>query len=409
MTGPTGPTGTYDPFDPVQPSRPVPPVPPTPSVPPVQQFPAHGTARDDDATQVLPQASPVGAHTGEQPPIWQADEADRHPGRPPRAAAPTGGGALGALRSVGAFVALAVAALMVPLTVVGGWVHSTVSDTDAWVLKADGLLADDDVRTTVATVLANQVVGGVKGESQANQAVDGLLASDRVPPALRNRLKTSQEQVGLRLHQTLTAVITRVMETRAFKAAWSGSNRALHVQLLEHLDSPTPLTAADGTITLDLGRATRVVRKELAANGFPAVSSLPALKGEYALLPATKLEPARAAYRVLDAWAPRAPWIMVGALVVGMVLARKRLKSLARTTSAGSLLLILSLLAVVLGGRLASSNLVDSDMQNVVVVLWKSVTSPLATQVWTLVVGLAIFSVAARAVAWFAERRARHA
>lgn len=311
-----------------------------------------------------------------------------------------------ALRSIASFLALTVAALMVSVVVLGGWVHGTVSDTDRFAEQSRDVLADDAVRETVSTVLANEVIATFR-DNGAQSALDGLLAGGRLPASVSERIATSRDSLGARLHESIGAVILQAMGTPAFEAAWVGSTRAVHEQLIETLDSPQPLTAEDGTLRLDLGRVGTVVKKELKAAGFTGANRIPDIRGTYDVVAVEKLENPRRAYRFLDAWSPRAPWILLGALVLGLALAHARVKALSRVASWAGVLLMVCLVGVSLAGRLVGERVLDQDVRNVVVVTWQQVTEPLTDRIWALAIPLLVAATVLRIAVWLAERRRR--
>lgn len=311
-----------------------------------------------------------------------------------------------ALRSIVSFVALTVAALMVPVVVLGGWVHGTVSDTDTFTDQSREVLADDAVRETVSTLFANEVVAAFR-DNGAQAGLDGLLSGGRLPSSVSERITKSRDSLGTRLHESIRVVVLQTMGTPAFEAAWTGSTRAVHEQLIETLDSPRPLTAADGTISLDLARAGTVVKKELRAAGFTGANRIPAFRGRFDVVAAEKLEAPRRAYRLLDVWSPRAPWILLGAVVLGLAAAHGRLKALSRTASWAAILLALCLVAVSLAGRLAAEQVLAQDVRNVVVVTWQQICEPLNHRIWSVAIPLLVAATALRIGVWVRDRRRR--
>lgn len=298
-------------------------------------------------------------------------------------------------RTLVSFLALALVVLMVPVAVVGTWLHSTVRDTDAFVERAGALLEDDSVRSSTATVLSNEIVSAVGGGS-ASSALEGLLSNERIPAAVKDRVRASADGVSAQLRETVAAVALQVMGTPRFKAAWVGANRALHEQLITDLESEVPLTSSDGMITLDLGRATAVLREELTASGFAGTAALPEIRGTFPLVAAEKLEPARRAYGVLDTWAPRALWIVLGGVLIGAAAANRRLSALSWTALLSGLALVACLPLTSLARSLLVDTVADGDLGTMVDSMATALTDPLASRLWLFGIGLVVLGAAAR-------------
>lgn len=307
-------------------------------------------------------------------------------------------------RTLVSFLLLAVVVVMVPLSVLGGWLHATVSDTDAYVEESTALLQDDAVRENVSRVLSQRVVDAVSG-GQATSALDGLLA--HAPASVRDQASAAGAGAQQQLRQLVASVALQTMDTPAFAAAWAGSNRAVHEQLVSELSSDAPLTASSPPIALDLDRATSVLRRELAAQGFPGAAALPDINGRYPLMSAEKLEPARKAYGVLDTWAPRAPWIALAALALGLAVANRRLVALSWTALASGVALVACLPLISLTTSLLVDAVAGGSLGDLVGSMADVVTGQLAPSLWLYGLGLLGLGAVARVGAVVAARAAR--
>lgn len=139
----------------------------------------------------------------------------------------------------------------------GIWVKRQALDTDNWVETSSDLLEDEQIRTTLASFIVDQLY-----DSQA--------AQDRLEEVLPPRLQGLAAPAAAGLKEVARRNAPRVLGSAAALNAWEAANRAAHESLLNIVDE-----GVDGrNVSLDLKS---LVGEVAAGTGLPAnaVDKLP--------------------------------------------------------------------------------------------------------------------------------------
>lgn len=216
------------------------------------------------------------------------------------------------MRGLVTFLVLLAACVLVPVTVATTWLRSDVVATGGYV----------DTVAPLATDPA--VVRAVEGRL-VTATVRQLAASPRwahVPASVRNRAR------GL-----VSAAVVRVVEHPAFAETWEAANRVAHRELVAALssDSTSVSVRPDSVVEISLAPLTEEIRHELVATGVPFASALPRLQAGLPIGTVEDLSRAQRAYSGLERWGPVLPFVTLGLLVLGLVLARRRVRAVGLT------------------------------------------------------------------------------
>ncbi len=280
------------------------------------------------------------------------------------------------LRTALAGVAGLLAAVLLPLSLLSVWVHGVVSDTDTYV-KTVTPLADDEVVQAAAV-------------EELDRATMQFLESAGVAPP----------GVGILVH----AVVQRVVASPAFRTAWIAANRTAHDQLVAVLEGRRQVALDDqGRVTIQLAPVYAAVAQELAARGLPGADQVANLDASIAVMDADQLARARRAYQLLDALGFWLPFAWMVAVLLTLVVARRKVAATAKL-AIGSLL-ALGLLA--LGLTIARTRLTeDLPQRDVARQVWDVVTAQLWHQLELAAVVLAVVALATAVLAVLRDRRA---
>ena len=229
---------------------------------------------------------------------------------------------------------LLVGALLTPVALAAHWARETITSTDGYVAAVDELAADPAVREALVDHLTTVTL----------EQVD----ADALGVTLR-----------LALEPLVRDLLTRVMDSDAFAAAWNQANRNVHatvVALLTEDDAGALNLTADGQVSLNLGPVLDLARAELVARGITVADSIPQVDVSVPVVSSQQLVQARASYTVLDTVAGWLPWVV--ALVVGAAVALARSRAAVLAWEAGSIVVLTALvsLAVVV----ARSSVIES-------------------------------------------------
>lgn len=185
-------------------------------------------------------------------------------------------------------LALVIAGSVVALlSTLNTWVERQALDTDSWVDATDALLADDEVRASLAVYLVDELY----------ESVDvGAAISDLLPPDFENLGGV----VAGALRGSATDAVDRVLETDVVRDAWSAANRAAHETLIAVIDDDTGdvLSTAGGVVSIDLGELVRAVGERVGL-GADTLDGLADDAGELVLFESDELEVVQDAARLV--------------------------------------------------------------------------------------------------------------
>jgi hypothetical protein len=263
--------------------------------------------------------------------------------------------------------------ILAVISVFAIWVNRLVLDTNTWVDTSDALLADDEVRATLATTLTDSLYSSVDVAGQLRAVLPPAAQSLAAPAAAGLRELTER-----RANKFLTR--PRVVQ------AWSDINRATHERFVKIVKGEAEaVQTQNGEVVLVL----RPILAQLAEQvGLANVAQqLPADAGTIVIMDSSQLDTIKTLVRILDIvaswlWAVAvALWALAVYLSPG-----RRLKTL-RGIAYGLLFVGLTVLAVIrVGGNFLVDSLVrveanETAAQNA----FSIITATLKTSAWTLI------------------------
>lgn len=231
------------------------------------------------------------------------------------------------------------AALLLPLGLLSVWVHEVVSDTDRYVETVAPLADDEAVTAAAATELQREALRLV--------ARSGVTL---VPGA----------------EELVVLVVRDVVDSAAFREVWVEANRSAHRRLVAALERRSDAGLDDqGRITVDLGEALQTVVRQLTLKGHP-VPDTSGVDASFVVMDADQLATARRAYALLDALGFWLPVAWAAAVLLTLVLARRRLAGAARLAAASVAGLALLALALALARDAVTADLPQRDVAQAV-------------------------------------------
>lgn len=280
------------------------------------------------------------------------------------------------MRSVVAFLLLLVGVVMVPVATATWWAYDTVVPADGFVAALAPLATDP------------AVTGEVRG---------------RLTTATTQRITEATGAAGDQVEPVVRLAAGRAVASPGFARAWRSSTRDVHSQLVGILSGPTSATGSGGEIGLQLAPLSGVVRDELASAGVPFADQLPTVQASVPLFRTRDLAHARTVFAFVRTWGPVLPFVTLGLLALGVLVARRRARAL-RTAALGSLVGIALLAMAVLVAR-ASAAALPGDLPAPVA---HAVVDTLAAGLWrdllVVAVGAAVLLLVSLVVAGSARR-----
>ena len=286
-------------------------------------------------------------------------------------------------RTIGAWIALVLAGLLLLLSSFAIWVNRVALNTDVFVDTSSELLDDDAIRSAVAT-----------------RAVDELYAEVDVAALLEDRLPNDYQSLSgpaaAGLRQASYQIVDRALERPAMQRLWAISLEQSHLTLVQVLEGGGDRVSTDeGIVTLDLrpivlDTADRIgLRNEIA-------DRLPADAGQIEVLRSDELDTAQNVFQLLKTLAWLLPVLMVGVFALAVWLSGDRRRAVRRIGIAAIAVGAVGLVAAGIAGAYVVDSLVaDTDSRTAAGNAWDILTELLRSSFrWLIVIGV-LFLVAA--------------
>ncbi|WP_433666977.1 hypothetical protein ACQP06_25580 [Nocardia sp. CA-136227] len=268
-----------------------------------------------------------------------------------------------ALRWTAAAVLLTLFAVLAITSVLAGFAHRELLDTDRYVRTVTPLSADPALREVLADRATDAIMNSVDVQSVTAQALAALADSNpRVPRAVTGLAPLATRQARGLVRDTAESVLA----SGQFRTVWIEANRQAHRGLVVVLTGAAPTAVGmdrNGAVSVQLGPLIDSVRSELTDRGFTFADQVPAIDRSFVVFRSPELVEARRWVMILDRVADVLPWITVlvaaGAVWAAPAGARRR----ALTWLGATLALAMALLAVAVGiARSAYLDAVPADV-----------------------------------------------
>ena len=163
-------------------------------------------------------------------------------------------------RAVGAFVIFLVAALLIPVGVIGSWASRTVADTDRYVETVTALIDSPEVRAEVSTQLTNILF-------------DALPTGELAKSVLPNNGDALSGIVTQAAKAALQNAVASALASPQARKAWETLNRQIQSNLIAALqgDSNSVFQIKGDAIVLDTGVLIERVRTLLVEQDFAII------------------------------------------------------------------------------------------------------------------------------------------
>ncbi|GAA1479133.1 hypothetical protein GCM10009623_35790 [Nocardioides aestuarii] len=244
---------------------------------------------------------------------------------------------------------LVLAALLVPLSVTGWWLRTTLTETDDYVATVAPLADRPEVQAAVADLLTERVVTRLDDADLLPRAADELEGRG-VPPELAQALTLLAEPLRDRVEERVSRAAHTLVGTEAFSDSWAASNEVAHEELVAVLEGDSDLVelGPDQTVSVPLSTLLETLRQQLVDAGVPGAERIEVADAAFPIGSVEQLDRAETGYALLRRWGLLLPLLCVALAVAGVLLARDRRRAVVRWAGgavAGLLLLAVGLSA----------------------------------------------------------------
>ncbi len=228
-------------------------------------------------------------------------------------------------RTVVASVLIVLGCVLAPLSVLGVWTRSQLTDTDRYVETMAPLASHPDVQAALTNRITTAIMQYVDVADLVGETADAL-AGAGLPPraadALRGLSGPAQAGASGFIHDQ----VSRVVQSDAFAAAWETVNRAAHKQLVAVLSgkSQGAVTVQGDTVTLDLAAFVLSVKQQLIDAGFTLAARIPDLHLQFTIIQSEDIKRGQKLYRFVDRFGFILPFVTLILLAGGVIAAKNR-------------------------------------------------------------------------------------
>jgi hypothetical protein len=300
-----------------------------------------------------------------------------------------------------ASVLITVGALVAPLAVVASWARVALSDTDRFVAAYAPLADDEDVQAYVTDQAVTAINEQIDLPQITADVVDGITQLGTGPAATR-ALELLKGPAATGLQSLIENGVSRFVASDAFANVWATALRVSHTQILAVMgDDPDGVLTVDdqGAIGVQLAPIIDAAKAALLDQGIGLASQIPTIDRTVVVAQVDALPTAQLAYAVVVALGSWLPWVVILLLAAGVLVARRRSRSLIWAAVALALSMVLTLAALAVGS-VASLSAIDARVvpPDVTALLYDTVVGDMrGTAVSVLVLAIVV-----AAVAWLA-------
>ena len=250
-----------------------------------------------------------------------------------------------------AVVLIVIGAILAPVAVVASWAKVQLTDTDAFVATYAPLAKDPGVQAYVTDETVKVIQQHVDIPGLTSQVIDGITGLGTGPVATKalDALKAPLAQGIVSLIQT---TVGRFVASDAFAQVWQDALRASHTQLVATMQGDPKAAVAigkDGSVGIQLGPIIDRVKQLLVDQGITFASRIPTIDKTITVAQNSSIPTIQVFYNlavVAGAWLP---WVSIGLLALGVIVARRRALALIGAASALGIAMIVVISAIAIG------------------------------------------------------------
>ncbi|MGH1549353.1 hypothetical protein ACRAWB_09345 [Leifsonia poae] len=293
-----------------------------------------------------------------------------------------------------ATVLIVLGAILAPLAVVTSWAKVQLTDTDTFVATYAPLAHDPAVQAFVTDQAVKAVEDNVNIPQLTDQVIDGITGLGTGPVATK-ALDALKAPLSQGIVSLLQSTVQRFVASDAFAQVWQEALRASHNQLeavMTNSGNSAVTIGSNGSIGIQLAPIMDRVKQQLVAQGITFASRIPTIDKTITVAQSSSIPTLQLFYGLAVAAGAWLPWVAIGLLALGVIVARRRALALVWAAVGLGLAMALTLAAISVGRILfqasVSPSLVPSALAQK---LYSTVTDAMiATAVAVLVLAIAV-------------------
>lgn len=301
-------------------------------------------------------------------------------------------------RSVLSVCAIAVAVILFPAAVIGSWAHAQLTNTDAFVTEFAPLAKNSEVQKLVTDETVAVIDREIDLPALTAALVDGIEGLGASPSTV-SAARALEVPLNMGLSNLVRSTVADMVSSEAFADIWRTALRLSHSEAIKTINGDTDAATVigeDGTLGVQLGPVVERVKQALLDRGLDAAARIPTTDRSVPIATDLSVEGVRQGYGAAVTVTAWLPWISIGLLAAGVLIARRRRRALIGASVGLAAGMLVLLLAFMLLERLFSA--LTPLPRGAADAVFRAVTGP-SFQTAAAVLTVAIVLVG---VAWFA-------
>ncbi|MDY0909258.1 hypothetical protein [Microbacterium sp. CFBP9034] len=252
----------------------------------------------------------------------EAENARLAEATPPPKSRPSGG----RWRAPVSALCIVIAAILVPVSIVGAWARVQLVEEDAFVATLAPLVDDPAVQALVVDETMDAVNAQVDFHELTKSVFTGLADIDGMPSRAAKALEMLQAPAADGLENLVHEAVTRVVVSDAFSDVWATATRAAHRALTTAAtsDGGGLVVRTDDGVGIQLGAIVETVKQRLTDNGVNAAQLIPAVDRVVIIGKGDNLAMIRTGYALATTLGWWLPVITLALFGLGIAIARRR-------------------------------------------------------------------------------------
>lgn len=262
------------------------------------------------------------------------------------------------MRRILAALLIAVSVALAPAAVVGAWARAQLVDTERFVQTLAPLAERPEIQSFITDQAVQAIDERIDIDGLVNDlfgGLEGLPLPDRAIAALSLLEAPAAEGVRTVLHNTVEGIVTSPRFAQIFEATLRQTHSTA-IGLLQNDPDRVLQLGDDGVISISLANLIRETKAVLIEQGFALARLIPEIDRSIPLMTASALPLVRDFYHFVVAVGAWLPWLVLGMLVLGVVLAVNRRRTLLWTGVALAGSFVLALTGFIIGVTVFSAS-----------------------------------------------------
>ncbi|SFS01770.1 hypothetical protein SAMN04487846_1507 [Microbacterium sp. cf046] len=231
----------------------------------------------------------------------------------------------GRWRAVVSALCIVIAAILVPVSIVGAWARVQLVDEDAFVNTLAPLVDDPAVQDLIIDETMAGITAQVDFDQLTANVFDGI-ADLGLPPRAVQALGLLQAPAADGLENLVNQTVTRVVESDAFSDVWATATRAAHRALTTAAtsDGGGLVVKTDDGVGIQLGAVVERVKQNLVDRGLGVAQLIPTIDKVIIIGEGNNLAAIRTGYAIAATMGLWLPVITLALFGLGILIARRR-------------------------------------------------------------------------------------